>query len=85
MAKLQIPNIVGSNKKWWIKNLITNVTKFQNSSLVKVINYALSITIAEAPPPPLQIAAAPILALFWFKTLIKGNDDSCSRTSKRMT
>jgi hypothetical protein len=45
-------------------NSITNVTKFQNSSLVNSINYALSITIAEAPPPPLQIAAAPILALF---------------------
>ena len=41
-----------------------NVIKIQNSSLVKIINYALSITIAEAPPPPLQIAAAPILALF---------------------
>ena len=43
---------------------VTNVIKIQNSSLVKIINYALSITIAEAPPPPLQIAAAPILALF---------------------
>lgn len=30
-----------------------------------------SITIAEAPPPPLQIAAAPYLPLFCFKTLIK--------------
>ena len=29
-----------------------------------------SITIAEAPPPPLQIAAAPILPLFCFKTFI---------------
>ena len=30
-----------------------------------------SITIAEAPPPPLQIAAAPYFPLFCFRTLIK--------------
>ena len=35
------------------------------------IVYALSITIAEAPPPPLQIAAAPNFALFCARTLIK--------------
>ena len=29
-----------------------------------------SITIAEAPPPPLQIPAAPYFPLFCFKTLI---------------
>ena len=28
------------------------------------------ITIAEAPPPPLQIPATPIAALFCFSTLI---------------
>ena len=32
--------------------------------LVNSINYALSITIADAPPPPLHMAAAPIFALF---------------------
>ena len=32
--------------------------------------YTDSITIAEAPPPPLQIPAAPIFPLFCFKTLI---------------
>ena len=30
-----------------------------------------SITIAEAPHPPLQIPAAPILPLFCFNTFIK--------------
>lgn len=30
-----------------------------------------SITIADAPPPPLQIAAAPYLALFCLRTLIR--------------
>jgi hypothetical protein len=30
--------------------------------------YSLSSTIAEAPPPPLQIPATPMLALFCFKT-----------------
>ena len=34
------------------------------------IQFYLEITIAEAPPPPLQIAAAPILALFCLRTFI---------------
>jgi hypothetical protein len=33
-----------------------------------ITHYILSITTAEAPPPPLHMAAAPILALFCSKT-----------------
>ena len=32
--------------------------------------YIFSITIADAPPPPLQMPAAPYLALFCFNTFI---------------
>ena len=40
--------------------------------ILKIIKiYKFSMIIALAPPPPLQIAAAPYLALFCFKTLIK--------------
>jgi hypothetical protein len=34
------------------------------TSIIILFFYILSITIADAPPPPLQIAAAPVLALF---------------------
>jgi hypothetical protein len=35
------------------------------------ISYIFSTTIAEAPPPPLQIPAAPYFPLFCLSTLIR--------------
>ena len=44
--------------------------RFKKLNLNYPFVYIFSITIADAPPPPLQIAAAPILALFCSRTLI---------------
>jgi hypothetical protein len=61
-------------------NLVISSLLSRRSSLTRIstairarnfFNYAFSITIAEAPPPPLQIAAAPTFALFCSRTLIK--------------
>ena len=70
VAKISVRDEMSKTKRSKIfQNNTREVNKLFDDPLLKMVQ-TFSITIALAPPPPLQIAAAPIFPLFCFSTFI---------------